>query len=307
MNALTRLAGLALLVGPTFATAAVVSLPVDGLDTPDVDYTAYQGNCSSSGIGCISDANSLGAGGGGDHFDEAFGVTINGTGYSTTGGDLTGNTLTLNTETIGQYQVQVQLHSSGPVMRQIVTVTNTGTAGTASVQWHNNTGNDSSQQTIASSDGDLIGEASDRWIVTADDPVNGSDNEVNSWILFGTGAPVTPTSLAMVDGSAVFGGSGEQGLNAIFDLALGNGETAALMWFVGVEGMNDEGISLAAMFDDTSSPFFQALIADLSAADRAAIVNWSLTGVVPAPATLPLLVLALIGLRAHRARTSAKA
>ena len=294
------LPALALFAASTSVQAAPVVLPIDGLDTADVNFSSVSSDLGGGILG-ISDAQSLGAGGGSDHFDEAFGVTVDGSGYSVTGGDLTGNTLTLDSIAIGQYDVQVEFTSSGPVMRQIVNVTNTGAAGTASVRWHNNTGNDGSQQTIASSDGDTVGEASDRWIVTADS-TTGTDNEVNSWILFGTGTSLAPTSLAMVDGNAGFGFAGEQGLNAIFDLALGAGETGSLMWFVGIEGINADGISLAMMFDDTSSGFFQGLTADLSEAEKARIANWDLGDVesVPVPAPLALLGLGFLALTARK-------
>ena len=307
MLSIKKLFSLALLAGSATAFAAPVTLPVDGLDTSDVDYNGYYSNCGGS-MSCINDARSLGPGGGGDHFDEALGVSVNGTGYMTTAGDLTGNTLTLNAVSIGNFDVQVTLRSSGPVMRQIVTVHNNGaTAATASVRWHNNTGNDSAQQVIASSDGDTIGEATDRWIVTADS-LSGTDNEVNSWVLFGPGSPsVTPSSLAMVDGDPNFGFSGEQGINAIFDLALNPNGIASLMWFVGIEGINQDGIDLAMGFNDTDSAFFQSLISDLTSTERSQIVNWDLGAQVPEPATLALMGLGLagIGYRRHRNKKAA--
>ncbi len=256
---------------------AAVVLPVDGLDTADVDYQSYREDIGG-GLSGISDANSLGIGGNGDHFDDAFGVTVEGTGYSVAGGDLTGNILTLDTSRIGQFDVQVSLHSSGPVMRQIVTVTNIGgSPAVASVGWHNNTGNDSSQRVIGSSDGDTAGEVTDRWIVTSDSNSVGGGREVNSWMLFGPGNPlVRPTSLAMEDGLAGFGSAGEEGLSAVFDVALAAGETRSVMWFVGLEGFNQEGLDLAARFNNTNSAFFQNLIADLSPTQESQIVNWDI-------------------------------
>jgi len=115
-RALTSLALLSLACWSTNLIAAPVSLPVDGLDTADVNYTSYASDLGG-GISGISDATSLGAGGGADHFDDAFGVTLNGSPYGVGGGDLTGNTLTLDPLAIGQYVTQVIMQATGPIMR----------------------------------------------------------------------------------------------------------------------------------------------------------------------------------------------
>ena len=130
---------------------------------------------------------------------------------------------------------------------------------------------------------------------------------MNTWVLFGPGNPlVTPTSLAMVDGDPGFGSAGEEGLNAVFDLSLEAGETAALMWFVGVEGINADGIALANLFNNTGTPFFENLISDLSDVEKAQIVNWNLSSSqVPEPGALGLLGLGLAGLLVMRRRKTA--
>ncbi len=224
---------------------------------------------------------------------------------------MTAGVLTLDAATIGAFEVAVSFTSFGPVMRQIVCVTNTGAAGVASVQWHNNSGADDSMLTIGTSDADLLAETTDRWVVTADS-LTDTDNEVDSWVFAGAGAAVAPTSVGMVDAHSVFGEFGDQGFNAVFDLALGMGEKKSLLFFTGIEGINADGLALAAAFDDQSSPFFQGLIADLSTAERASVVNFDLnsSAAVPEPSSLALVGCAGIvtgGWTLRRRRTTSKA
>ena len=289
---------LCFLTSPTTIFAQSQRLPLDLLDTADVDYSSYSSDLGG-GIGGISDATSLGTGGGGDHFDDAFGISINGAGYSPSTGIFNGNSVALNTESFGQFDVAVDIKTDGPVLRQIVSVTNTGATGTAFVQWHNNTGNDGAQQTIATSNGDLAFDTSDRWIVTADN-TTGTDNEVNAWILFGING-LAPSFVDTVDGSPSFGFAGEQGITAIYDLALEENETASLVFFAAVEGINQDGIEIARQFDDESSPFFQSLISDLNAAQRSTIRNFTASA-IPEPSSIVVLGLGFLctGFRRRR-------
>ena len=275
-------------------------LPIDNLDTADVNLSSYESNVDG-GFSGIFDANSLGPGGGGDHFDDALGVSVNGSPYGATTGAVGSNELALEQLSFGQFDVSVELRSVGPVVRQLVTVTNNGAAaGDAAIQWHNNTGNDAGQLTIATSDGNLSADVSDRWIVTADNAsLTSTDNEVNAWVLFGLGG-TEPSFVDLVDGSATFGGAGEQGLTAIFNLQLEAGETESLLWFVGIEGIGQDGIDVANLLDDQSSALFQNLIADLTPIERSQIVNFAATA-IPEPGSVALLgslgVLSLISRR----------
>jgi len=45
---------------------------------------------------------------------------------------------------------------------------------------------------------------------------------------------------------------------------LAAGETASLLWFVEVEGINQDGLDIATKLDDHQSDLFQSLISDLS-------------------------------------------
>ena len=277
-------------------------LPIDNLDTADVNLTSYESDVGG-GFSGIFDATSLGASGTSDHFDDAFGVSVNGSPYGATAGIAGDNELTLEQLSFGQFDVSVGLRSIGPVVRQIVNVTNNGaTGGDVAIQWHNNTGNDAGQQTIATSDGNLTADVSDRWIVTADSSNILADNtEVNAWVLFGLGG-TEPSFVDLVDGSAVFGGFGEQGLTAIFDLQLEPGETESLLWFVGIEGIGQDGIDVANLLDDQSSVLFQESIADLTSIERSQVANFAT--VVPEPGSASFLGSLGMMLIMSRRRTS---
>ena len=266
--------------------AQSVTLPADVLDTSDVDYTSVVPDVGGGYTG-ISDATSLGAGGGGDHFDGAFAVGVNGLPYGVGGGTLNGSELQLDSATLGLFDIDVQFRAQGPLLRQFVTVTNNGAASVAAVSWHNNTGNDAAQRVVATSSGDLGVTTLDQWLVTADS--NTTDAEVNSWILYSQGS-LAPSSVSLNDELTDFGGVGEEGFSATFNVPLQPGESASLIWFVGIEGVVDDGIGLAEQFDDLSSPFFNSLIDDLSTEERARVVNFNLAA-VPEPGAGAILLL----------------
>lgn len=282
-------------VGLTIGVANAAPLPLDVLDTADVNYTSYLSDCGG-GIGCITDATSLGDGGGPDHFDDAFGISLNGLGYSPTEGTAgPGTSLSLEALSLAGFEVSVSFQTTGPVIRQLVTITNTGAnSANASVQWHNNTGNDGAQQVIATSDGDLLAENSDQFVVTADS-LTGTNNEVNAWI-YQDATSLAPTSVDLVDGAADFGFVGEEGFNAVFDLVLAAGEMQSLLFFAIIEGVNDDGIMGAANFSANE------FVADLSAATLSQVQNFSFGQVsdVPLPAAAWLFLAGLGALGAGR-------
>lgn len=301
MKLIKLLLAVSIATSASFAQATPISLPNSSIfDNSDVNYSTLNSDCGG-GFTCFTDATSIGTGGGGDHFDDAMGVALNGNAYGVSGGDWDGTSLTLNTISFGGLDIFIEFMALGPVMRQLVTVTNNN-ANTelANVSWQSNTGNDSSQQTIATSNGDLLATTDDKWVVTADN-TTGTNNEVNSWI-YGSGnnGALAPTSVFLTDLSSSFGGAGEEGFSALFDMELLAGQTASLMFFVGVEGINQDGINLAANVSDTSSAMYRSLTSDLSAAELSRVRNWSAATSVPEPTTLAIFSLALLALRIRK-------
>jgi hypothetical protein len=293
------LIAVSMVASTSFVQATPITLPNSSLfDNSDVNYGSLQSDCGG-GFTCFLDASSLGAGGGGDHFDDAMGVALNGNAYGVGGGDWDGTSLKLDTISFGGLDIFVEFMALGPVMRQLVTVTNTN-ANTelANLSWQNNTGNDGGQQTIATSNGDLLATTDDKWVVTADS-TTGTDNEVNSWI-YGSNGAFSPTSVFLTDLSSSFGSSGDEGFSALFDMELLAGQTASLMFFVGIEGINQDGINLASNVSDTSSAMYRSLTSDLSVAKLSQVRNWNAATSVPEPTTLAIFALALLGLRVRK-------
>lgn len=281
-------------------SAGAAPLPIDTLDTPDVDYSPYSSSCGDN-MSCIPDASSLGANGGGDHYDHAFGVSVDGAGYNAANGTASSNNLTLETLSLGLIDVSVAFRTTGPYLRQLVTITNTGLTSSATrIGWHNNTGNDGSQQTAMTSDGDTVAETTDQWVVTADNVTNQGDDEVNAWAFNGFGG-LAPASLLLVDDRPSFGTAGDEGLTAYFDLVLGAGQTKSLMFFAVAEGLASQGIAGAEYI--MSAAGFAALTSDLSTSQLGQVQNWGpQSPAVPLPAGIWLLGGAL-GLIAARRKS----
>ncbi|HAI12685.1 MAG TPA: hypothetical protein DCM28_13340 [Phycisphaerales bacterium] len=217
----------------------------------------------------------------GDHFDDAMGLRIDGTAY---GADISqavvnGLNVMLPAQSISGLVVQVEFQATNasPIMRQVIRLTNpTGSSINTSVQWINNTGNDSSQVTVGTSSGDLIETIADRWIVTSDSSdVNEAGTEANLWIIQGPGAPtVTANTINMTESESNFGGSGDEGLETFMNVEVPAGQTRYVMYFVGATTTGQEALDLAVGFDDTDSALFQSLIADMSNDQVTQLVNW---------------------------------
>jgi hypothetical protein len=282
----------AVLVLAGAAQGTTITLP-HNMSVGGVDWFGL--SSATNGMLRWQDASSGPSGGGGDHWDDAMGVRVGGSGYLGSGTfDKTGNTITGPVQSLDGLDVTVQYRAVGglPVMRQLVCLTNPSTTiRTTTVSWHSNTGNDSGQRIIGTSTGDLSAGLDDRWIVTADNSnLAQSNTETNAWVLYGGASPAVPTSgVSMVDGiSSGFGWVGEQGLSARFDMALNPGQTRYLMWFAAVTPTGQAGLNQAAAITPGSSTW-STLTDDLTSEQLNATANWtasSQNAVVPEPLTL---------------------
>jgi len=151
-----------------------------------------------------------------DFFDHAMGVRVGGQAYGVPTGmlDLTGTTVTGSSQFLGGLDVTVQLHAFAhtPIMRHVVELVNNSLNPlNTTVQWINNSGNDTGQRTVATSSGDLAESLADRWVVTADSSdLESLATEANAWILYGPDGPtVTTSNVTMTENELIFGYAGE--------------------------------------------------------------------------------------------------
>lgn len=265
-------------LGIAQADAADQAVPIN-ISNGLVDWT----NLDEQGDGILgwTDASSGPIGGGGDHFDDAMGIRVGGNAYGQGDGmlDVTGSTITADTLSLAGLNVAVQFRpaASNPVMRQFIMLENpTGAPINTTLSWINNTGNDSNQGVRFSASGDMLFDTTDTTLVTSDDAAPGAtDTEANVWAIFGAGAGTTPDSVSLDDGEAGFGGAGNEGVRANFNISVPANATAYMLFFVGSPEGNDEAITLANQFQTMDAALFQDLLAGLSQMQLDMVLNWA--------------------------------
>jgi hypothetical protein len=260
-------------------TPTPVTLPISNITTANgASWFSLQ---NIGGLLGVVDATSGGSFGNSDHYDDALGIRVGGQAYAAGATILQdGNHFTANDQLLAGLNVTVDFNffDDVPVVRQIVTLTNNiGSSISTDVSWINNSGADSSQQVARTSSGDLVAGLDDRYVVTTDG--FGGFNEVDTFVMYGPGSPqVTTSTISLFENEISFGGAGNQGLTAGYNVTVGAGQTVFLMLFAGVNGSTAEGLGLATIFDDVSSAAFQNLISDLSGEQLSATVNWDVAG-----------------------------
>lgn len=238
-----------------------------------------------------------------DAFDYGLTFYVNGVAYNTPGGtfDLSGQKATGGTALMSGLNVFTSYYAdtASPALRTLFTMTNTTSqAITRTVSMRTNVGSDSSTQTVATSSGDTAFTKADRWIVT-DDGAGG--DPANLHVLWGTGG-LAPSAV----GQTVFEAAGTQGVLADFVLTLEAGQTSSLMMVNQIFNTASAATGNANQFNTLGAN--SALLADLSSAERARIVNWKVgaaAATVPEPASLLLVAVAGLALAGARRRKSA--
>lgn len=163
---------------------------------------------------------------------------------------------------------------SSPTLRTLVHVHNPTEAPVSTkVALATNFGSDDGTLVRSTSDGDVTIGSADRWAITSDDRGTAPNADpVTTHVVAGQNAAVLPA----ID-TSVFecSGGGASGLLATYHLAVGPGDTQALLLFNQVHTLVEDATSEVAVFDEVSGPG-DALLEDLDATILASVVNWSL-------------------------------
>ena len=199
--------------------------------------------------------------------------------------------VTPSTVTIAGLQVRetYRVFASGDTVRILVELQNpTAAAISTTVSYVDNFGSDVDTRVVGSSSGDTTFTTADRWIVDSDGPVSG-DKLVNTTVLSGPGAAVTPNSVS----ETVFSAGGTEGAIATFPVTVPPGATRAFMFFQvvggGGNGTPNSALVASAAVWDSPIPASSPLLAGISPDVLGEIVNWSLApaAAIAAPSAAP--------------------
>lgn len=189
-------------------------------------------------------------------------------------GDVVDRAVTAGPMAAAGLRTEVQYRSLGGshMLRSTLHMKNTGDeAVSVPVTVSTNVGADSGNVVRGSSSGDETLTAADRWVVTSASP--GLNNDpVNLHSLAGPGRVETPVEATS---GAVFDCAGVEGVGAAYDLRIPAGKTETLMFFNRLAPTATKALRMAERFESAPRPG-NALVDDLTAKQRASVVNWDL-------------------------------
>lgn len=183
---------------------------------------------------------------GGDAFDGAGIVSVNGTRYANPDGDVdvTGQTLTTDLTNLNALTLSLQYTAMGgsQTLRTLVTMTNPGVATISrTISYETNWGSDGGTVVRSTSSGDAAITAGDRWSVTSD----GGDSDPVNLTVFASPGHLLPSSI----GTTVFDAAGTEGLILNYSLTFAPGETRHLVFYHELFDTNIQATTAAALYN----------------------------------------------------------
>ncbi len=167
-------------------------------------------------------------------------------------------------------RMKIRALSSSAIARTLVDLTNPSASPvTVTVSYATNMGSDGATQLKATSSGDTVVTAEDRWVIT-DDTVSPGLDPANTTVLYGPGDPPAPASTVS---TTVFDCFGTQGVRGEFEVAIPAGGRAVFVWFQQLSPSSETAPTRASVFNTTLTPG-SPLTEGMSADELAAVVNW---------------------------------
>jgi hypothetical protein len=177
--------------------------------------------------------------------------------------------------TVGGVDVTVRYDTfaSDPILRQLVTLTNSTDAPlTFTFGWGNDSGSDDSTTIIGTSTGGATVTLGDSWVTSNQDGDDDND-PVDTYVPFGNGNVLHPNAFGGTCGPYGGGGGSGDELGLLFPVTLDPGATRYLMFFAAID--TDDATALTRGPSLTSTCVTSPFVADLSADVKANILNWA--------------------------------
>ncbi len=220
---------------------------------------------------------------GGDFYDGGLHFAVGNNLFVNPGGtvDLTNNMVTTNTmvDIIPGVNAQIQyaFDPVRPVVRGLFSMTNTtGAPISTSALVIGNYGSDRSTIVQATSDGDLIVEDTDLWVVSNQSNNVGDEGSDPTGTIssHGAGAAVVPRTVITL-GQPAGGASGEiDNYGYRYDLTIPAGATVRLLLFNEMNDLNASAVAGAADFESLTAASAAGLLTGLTSTQLSEIVNY---------------------------------
>ncbi len=267
----------ALLLSCTFANAGQVALPQTikgggtGASTWDV-----RNSCSFAGgtnAMCIGDGSLNGHN---DAFDDFGGIVVDGVAVQAPGGLVTvnGQFVTTAAQTLSGLTVTLEYYFD-PVTanwRTLATFVNpTGADISSVIHYGGNLGSDNNTVIRASSSGDLVFKAADRWAISTDQLTDPIGDPANTIVFYGPGSPRVPiTSVVTAHGV----GPTFDDVDVSYNITVPAGQTRSLLFFVQFNTSGAEAIKAVGTFDSNTALLNAGLLDGLTQTTLSQILNW---------------------------------
>jgi hypothetical protein len=209
-----------------------------------------------------------------DPYDGGLVLAVNGTYFPpvTSGSEmraLSGREIILGPQTMSGLEVTraVYVPTTAAWARFVDTFENSGTTDvTVTVRLESNLGSDGDTNIFATSSGDMIFSAMDRWVLSDDGPAD--DDPTMAHVYWGAGGRVMPTAATPM----AFDCGSTNGQTVTFSVTVAAGGRAMLLYFGSQTGDQAEAMATATSLETLSGP----ALAGLDASEAADIVNWEI-------------------------------